>query len=302
MFCLETQDLSYTFREGEKVLQEVNIRVPEKSIYGFLGPNGAGKTTTMRLLLGILRKQQGRIAIFGKEFDSSRAEILQKTGSLIESPSFYGHLTAAENLRVFQKVYQCPPDRIDHVLRLVGLDYTGKKLASKFSLGMKQRLGIAIALLPDPQLLVLDEPTNGLDPNGMIEVRQLLTRLNKENGITIFISSHLLAEIEKLATHIGVINRGRLMFQGTLEELKRRQQESVSVIFNTSDNQRAQELLMAAGVETFRDSEVGGVRMAALTAENIAKLNRYLVEQGVDVYGIQHIKNDLEAIFMELIK
>ena len=152
-------------------MDDINLRVEFGSIYGFLGPNGAGKTTTLRLVLGLLKKQRGSIRVFGQKFDDDRVQILSRIGSLIESPSIYGHLTAAENLKLLQKIYQCPKARIAEVLELVGLANTGKKKAGQFSLGMKQRLSIAIALLHSPTLLILDEPTNGLDPNGIIEIR-----------------------------------------------------------------------------------------------------------------------------------
>jgi lantibiotic transport system ATP-binding protein len=223
MNCLETNNLGHKFSEKEMVLNDINLRVIKGRIYGFLGPNGAGKTTTLKLILGLLKKQQGEILIFGKSLDKDRIDILKNIGSLIESPSLYGHLTARENLNLLQKIYQCPEGRIQEVLNLVGLANTGNKKTSQFSLGMKQRLSIAIALLHNPLLLILDEPTNGLDPNGMIEIRELLIRLNEEQGITIIISSHLLAEIEKLVTYVGVINKGRMLFQGTLEELKSKQ-------------------------------------------------------------------------------
>jgi lantibiotic transport system ATP-binding protein len=218
--CLETSELSYRFSRNAIVLDKLDLRVPEGSIYGFLGPNGAGKTTTLRLLLGLLRKQQGHILFFGRPFEADRIAALRKVGSLIESPSVYGHLTAVENLAVWQKIYQCPWERIALVLHWVGLADTGRKKAGQFSLGMKQRLGIAIALLNDPSLLILDEPTNGLDPGGMIEIRELLQQLNRERGVTILLSSHLLSEMEKLVTHTGIIHRGRLLFQGSLDELR----------------------------------------------------------------------------------
>ena len=221
-YSLETTDLHYRFSRKAVVLDKIDLRVPEGSIYGFLGPNGAGKTTTLRLVLGLLRSQQGRILFFGKPFAGKRVDILKKVGSLIESPSVYGQLTAVENLSVWQKLYQCPKERIATVLQWVGLADTGRKKAGHFSLGMKQRLGIAIALLNDPALLVLDEPTNGLDPGGMKEVRELLQRLNRDQGVTILLSSHLLYEMEKLVTHTGIINKGRLLFQGPLDELKSR--------------------------------------------------------------------------------
>jgi len=218
-YCLETDGLSYRFAREVPVLSQVDLRVPTGSIYGFLGPNGAGKTTTLRLVLGLLRKQQGTIRIFGESFAANRISILRKLGSLIESPSLYSQLTAEENLRVWQKVYRCPEDRIGQVLQLTGLGDTGKKKAGRFSLGMKQRLGIAIALLNEPTLLILDEPTNGLDPEGIIEMRVLFRQLQSQ-GVTILISSHLLDEMERLIDYAGIIHKGRLLFQGTLEQLR----------------------------------------------------------------------------------
>lgn len=219
-YCLETKDLSHQYTADQPVLNRVNLRVPEGSIYGFLGPNGAGKTTTLKLALGLLKKQEGELFILGKSFETDRIDILRNVGSLIESPSIYAHLTAEENLRVFQKVYRCSTDRIGIVLKDTGLDKTGRKKAGQFSLGMKQRLAIAIALLNAPKLLILDEPTNGLDPAGIIAMRELLKSLNRERGVTILVSSHLLSEISKLVTYAGVIHQGRLVFQGTMADLQ----------------------------------------------------------------------------------
>lgn len=220
MYTIETHNLTHHFQRDEMALRNINLQVPTGSIYGFLGPNGAGKTTTLRLILGLLRRQEGTISVFGKPFGPNRVGILKNIGSLIESPSLYSHLSAAANLRIFQKIYGCPEQRIDEVLLLVGLTGTKNKKAGRFSLGMKQRLGIAIALLNDPALLILDEPTNGLDPGGMIEIRELLKKINREKGTTILVSSHLLVEIERLATDIGIIHKGHLLFQGTLAQLK----------------------------------------------------------------------------------
>ena len=299
MLSLQTIDLTHTFSSKETVLHNINLQVPKGSIYGFLGPNGAGKTTTLRLILGLLKKQYGSIFISDKSFDDHRVAILKDVGSLIESPSLYGHLTAIENLCVFQKIYQCPETRIQEVLNLVGLPNTGKKNVSQFSLGMKQRLGIAIAMLHNPSLLILDEPTNGLDPNGMIEIRELLQRLNQENGTTIVISSHLLAEIEKFVTHLGIIHQGKLMFQGTLEELKAKQQQLLSIVLETSDPEKAAQIVLETNVTpTLQESKI---ILPALSRNDIAKINAQLVHNGIDVYEIKAVKNDLESIFMDFI-
>lgn len=298
-YCIETNQLTHRFSPDDVVLSDINLHVEIGSIYGFLGPNGAGKTTTLRLALGLLEKQQGSISYFGLPFQANRISILKKIGSMIESPSLYGHLTAKENLRLLQKVYQCPTERIQHVLNLVGLPNTGSKKASQFSLGMKQRLSIAIALLHNPALLILDEPTNGLDPNGIIEVRELLKKLNQENGITILISSHLLAEIEKLVTHVGIINKGRLLFQGTLDDLKSKQQLSLSTVFETSDQEQTLKIMSDHNLSP--RVENGKIVLPSLSRETIAVLNRQLVANDVLVYEISIVKNDLESIFIDLI-
>ncbi len=297
-YCIQTNNLTHHFLQQE-VLHEINLNVETGSIYGFLGPNGAGKTTTLRLALGLLKKQRGAIYFFGLPFHENRISILKKIGSLIESPSLYGHLTAKENLSLLQKVYQCPKERIQHVLNLVGLPDTGNKKASQFSLGMKQRLSIAIALLHNPALLILDEPTNGLDPNGIIEVRELLKKLNQEDGITILISSHLLAEIEKLVTHVGIINQGRLLFQGTLDDLKNRQQLSLQTVFETSDQEKTLRLMSDHNLSP--RVENGKIILPSLARETIATLNQQLVANDVLVYEISVVKNDLESIFIDMI-
>src|SRR6218665_871206 len=186
MNLIETHQLHHEF-SNQVALHDINLKVPEGSIYGFLGANGAGKTTTLRLLLGLLKKQQGKITVFGKSMEHHRIEILRNTGSIIETPSVYEHLSAPENLRVLQKIYRCQDRRIQEVLELVGLEHTGKKNVKHFSLGMKQRLSIGIALLHKPALLILDEPTNGLDPNGILEIRNLLRHINTHDGVTVII-------------------------------------------------------------------------------------------------------------------
>lgn len=300
MSTIETNNLTYRFSPQETVLNQINLQVPEGSIYGFLGPNGAGKTTTIRLLVGLLKKQEGDIQVFGKDFHKNRVEILKNIGSLIESPSLYGHLTAQENLEIFQKVYQCSKGRIKEVLEIVGLANTGKKKAGKFSLGMKQRLSIAMALLHEPKLLILDEPTNGLDPNGIIEVRELLKKLNHELKITILISSHLLSEIEKLVTHVGIIHKGNILFQGTLDELHQKQSEKSSIGIESNQNEKVLSLLSSQGING--EVKNGQVIFPIQEKIKIASINKQLVNENIEVYQISTIKNDLESIFIDLVK
>ncbi len=298
MYCLETIGLFHRYPNGDSALEDINLQVPRGRIYGFLGPNGAGKTTTLRLVLGLLKLQRGAISVFGKRFDANRIEILRKLGALIEYPSLYAHLTASENLRLLQKIYRVPRSRIGEVLEQVGLPDTGRKKVNEFSLGMKQRLSIAIALLHKPSLLILDEPTNGLDPNGIVEMRDLLIRLNREEGITIVISSHLLAEIERLATHVGIIAHGKMMFQGTLSELRQKRQPAVTV--GTNDNLRALQIVSEGIPGTCIAG--GNIVLPAMSDRQIANVNRLLVESGLDVHSLNSGEDDLEAIFMDMVK
>lgn len=312
MYAVETSGLTYRFPRGfgssffnridelsEPVLNNVSLKVPQGSLYGFLGQNGAGKTTTLRLILGLLKKQQGIIRVLGKSFEHERIAILREIGSLIESPSLYGHLTATENLTIYQHIHHAPQSRIAEVLHLVGLPNTGAKKAGQFSLGMKQRLGLAIALLNKPSLLILDEPTNGLDPNGIIELRDLLKTLQREQGITILISSHLLSEIEKLVTHIGIINKGQLLFQGTLSELLNRREQSASIILHTSNAQVALRLIESMNITCKHEQQ--NLILPNLPNERIADIARNLVREDVSIYGISRNADDLETIFMNVV-
>lgn len=299
-YAISTNGLTHTFSDGSIVVNNIELRVPEGSIYGFLGPNGAGKTTTMRLITGLLSKQKGDINVLGKSLNTSRVEVMRSVGTMIESPSMYTHLTAKENLKALQLIYQCNPKRIEEVLHITGLENTGKKTTGKFSLGMKQRLGIAMALLHEPQLLILDEPTNGLDPNGMIEIRELLRSLHAQQGLTIFVSSHLLSEVEKLATHTGIIHQGKLQFQGSMDELRSAQQSELTTSIRTDDNQRAKEIINAQQ-RTAQESE-GKLMLSNLSTSDVIAINKILVENGIGVIEISNHKHDLESIFMNLIK
>jgi ABC-2 type transport system ATP-binding protein len=297
MNCIQTHQLTHRFASGEVAVNALELQVPEGAVYGFLGPNGAGKTTTLRLILGLLRKQEGDIAIFGESLQSHRESILKQIGSLIESPSIYAHLSAKENLRVFQLLYDCPKSRIDAVLHQVGLANTGSKKAGKFSLGMKQRLSLAIALLHQPKLLILDEPSNGLDPNGMIEMREMIKHLNQQEGISILVSSHILAEVEKMVTHLGVIHQGSLRFQGTAAELQALRHQA-GVRFDVSNTDALKAHWHEPDV-LFTSSNSFEIKNAA--PHRIAEINRMITRSDVDVYAIVPLKQDLESIFLHLI-
>ncbi|HMF73596.1 MAG TPA: ATP-binding cassette domain-containing protein [Flavitalea sp.] len=293
---IKTTGLSYHYSKDVQTLFDINLKVEKGSIYGFLGPNGSGKTTTLSLLLGLLNNQQGSIEIFGQHLHSNRTDILKKIGSLIEVPSLYAHLTAKENLEVYRPIYGASKPRIDEVLKIVGLEDTGKKTAKRFSLGMKQRLSIALALLPNPELLVLDEPSNGLDPGGIIELRQLIKKLNKTHGMTILISSHLLGEVEKMVSHVGIIYKGKMLFQGSLPELHLFQQKGSKLLVNTSDNELAIKLLQEHNPERTGDK----LSIAFQDLNQVASINKTLTKNDLDVYLLQPKENDLEQLFIDL--
>lgn len=301
MNSIDVRGLKYGYRKNEKILKGIDLAVPKGSIFGFLGKNGAGKTTTLRLILGLIKNQEGDIRVFGKKIDKSRIEILQNVGSLIESPSFYAHLSATENLIIVQRIYGCAKERIQEVLGLVGLSHVGKKKVAQFSLGMKQRLSIAIALIHNPELLILDEPTNGLDPNGIIEMRQLLKKLNEENGITIVVSSHLLAEIEKIITHLAIIDKGVVAFQGTYDELKKVKRKGLSVVIETANLVKSREIIESNNLGKPKEIE-GKLHLENLEKVDIALINRNLVENNVDVYQLKIQDQSLESIFINLTK
>jgi ABC-2 type transport system ATP-binding protein len=220
-YIIQTDSLNFQYSKYKKVLENISIHVPKGSIYGFLGPNGAGKSTTMRLLTGIIPEQGNAIKLFNQPLQDQLPMVFSKIGSLVESPALYLHLSGIDNLKYIAKLRNISEEKIHETLELVDLSRDGKRKAKQYSLGMKQRLAIAMALLSEPELLLLDEPVNGLDPNGIIDIRKLLIKLNKEKGVTIFVSSHLLSEIEKMCTHVGIINKGKLRFEGTMQELSK---------------------------------------------------------------------------------
>lgn len=216
---IETINLSK--KQGKKYrVQDVHLEIPEGCVYGFLGPNGAGKTTTMKLILGLIKPSDGDIYILNQKVTSKNRYAMNRlTGSLIESPSYYGHLTGQENLEIIARYKKVPASEITEVLEIVHLYEAKDQKVKQYSLGMKQRLGIAMALLGKPPIIILDEPTNGLDPAGIHEIRELIKSLPEKYNITVLVSSHLLSEIEQMADYVGIINHGRFIYQGPMKEL-----------------------------------------------------------------------------------
>ncbi|WP_074406428.1 MULTISPECIES: ABC transporter ATP-binding protein [Aquimarina] len=297
---VQTEKLNFSYSKSKKDIDSLDLEVPKGSIYGFLGPNGSGKTTTIRLLLGLLNKNSGNIRVFEKPFANHRIDTLSKIGALIENPSLYNHLSAKQNLRIASTYREnIKKDRIDEVLETVNLLHVKNKKVKTFSLGMKQRLGLAIALLSKPELLILDEPTNGLDPKGIIEMRELIKKLNKD-GITIFISSHLLSEIEKTCTHVGIIREGKMLFQDTVKALTDSQSDQLRIELETDDKHRTYDQLIQMGFEIKKiEHEEHLLSVSVKEKSQIPVLVDSLQKNNIGIYQVT-IKNNLEELFLNL--
>ena len=296
MNIIETHDLCKQYGNALRVAH-LDLDVPEGSVYGFLGPNGAGKSTTLKMILGLVRPTAGDIRVLGKKMDGgSRLAVLRQVGSLIESPSYYGHLTGEENLRIVQTLRGVPEKNIREVLQIVRLDGQRGKRVAHYSLGMKQRLGLAAALLGYPKLLILDEPTNGLDPAGIQEMRELICSLPERFGMTVVVSSHLLSEIDQMADHVAIIREGELVFQDTLEALHGRSRHHLAL--RTTNNAVARSLLAQRDIRC--TEEEGYLILPILSDEIAAQLTRFLAENRLGVIRLEERQKSLEDIFLEL--
>ena len=296
MNIIETHDLCKQYGNALRVAH-LDLDVPEGSIYGFLGPNGAGKSTTLKMILGLVRPTAGDIRVLGKKMDGgNRLAVLRQVGSLIESPSYYGHLTGEENLRIVQALRGGPEKNIREVLQIVRLDGQRGKRVAHYSLGMKQRLGLAAALLGYPKLLILDEPTNGLDPAGIQEMRELICSLPERFGMTVVVSSHLLSEIDQMADHVAIIREGELVFQDTLEALHGRSRHHLAL--RTTNNAVARAILQEKSVPC--QEEGGYLILPILSDEIAAQLTRLLAERRLGVIRLEERQKSLEDIFLEL--
>lgn len=296
-FVIETRGLTKTYK-GKAAVDQLDLCIPKGEIYGFLGPNGAGKTTTIRMLLGLIRPTSGSVHIFGRSLRSDRLSILRKVGSLVEYPSYYGHLNAIENLEAIRRILGAPKSRIAEVLEIVSLTKDAGRAVKGYSLGMKQRLGIAAALLGAPELLILDEPTNGLDPAGIHEVRELIKRMPEEHGITVLVSSHLLSEVEQMAGSVGIISQGRMVFQDTIQHLK--EQSSGSIQLSVSEPEAALWLAKEEGFAAQAGPE-GVLTLQGISDKQVAFLIRRLVENHHEVYRAEEKRKSLEDIFMQIV-
>jgi ABC-2 type transport system ATP-binding protein len=290
--AIATTELTRIHPGGQGV-RNLELCVPEQAVYAFLGPNGAGKTTTIRLLLGLAKPDRGRIEIGGIDLAADRRRALRGVGAMVESPSLYPHLTGTENLEATRSLLAAPRERVAEVLRIVGLEDAGSRLVSAYSLGMRQRLAIAQALLGRPGLLILDEPSNGLDPAGMADMRALIATMVREHGVTVLLSSHLLDDVEKIATHVGLLHRGQLVAQGEIGTL-RAERLRVECI----DPAAGARALSAAGHQAIPAGD-GGLAIDATRAQAPA-INRVLVAAGIDVFRLASDRGRLEELFSDM--
>ena len=290
---IAVQDLEKSFGPVQAV-RGLNLKVKRGQIYGFLGPNGAGKTTTIRMLLGLIRPSAGEFTILGADLKTERTRVLSRIGAIIESPSAYAHLTGRENLEITRQMLHAPKRNIATLLELVGLQDAADRPVRGYSLGMQGRLSLAAALLNDPELLILDEPTNGLDPAGIREVRDLI-RSFPARGMTVLISSHLLGEIEQIVTHVGIIAQGQVRFEGSIEALRSRAMPQI--IIETDQPERALALLR----QSHPEAQLRNGRLEVATpASHAADLACKLVLEGLELHRLEPTQASLEQLFLAL--
>lgn len=297
MAVIKVENISKNFGTL-KAVDNLSFEVEAGQVFGFLGQNGSGKSTTIRMLLSLIHPSSGSIELFGKSIQKNRASILEQVGAIIERPDLYPYLTATEHLQLFAKVrkQKVAAINITKTLEQVGLSHRSQDKVQTFSLGMKQRLGIAIALVHNPSLIILDEPTNGLDPQGIADIRSLIQYLAKEEGKTVFVSSHLLSEIEQVANQILIIHQGKKMVEGVTKELLDPEKRIVQI--KTIDDAKALATIVAGGFSQYLLSRKEGIFLKLPTTA-IPMLNESLVQSGISVLGIE-TKNSLEDYFLQI--
>ena len=297
---LQINNLQKEFKDTQ-VVNLSSLSVQQGEIYGFLGPNGAGKTTTMKMILSLISRTAGEIEVFGQSIGTDK-QYLNQIGSMIEEPSYYPNLTGYENLLVFQKILGFDKKNIQEILKIVGLDQpkNKKKLVKDYSLGMKQRLALAFALVKKPRLLILDEPTNGLDPAGIHEIRELIIKLAKEQGITVFISTHILSEVEHIADRVGIINHGQLVYEGEIRKIQSNKWLEVRGDFRGRREAISQVLFdyPCKMLEIQEDK----LKLTNLADQQISSLLRDLIVEKVPIYEVKQEQETLESIFLNLTK
>lgn len=295
---IEINSLTKDFNKLRAV-NNLNLSVYKGDVFGFLGPNGAGKSTTIRMLLSLVRQTSGTINLFGKSLDSDRKNILSRIGAIVEKPDFYGYLTAYKNLEILGKLSgkEITQKQIMQILELVGLDNRFDSKVKTFSHGMKQRLGLAQSLLHDPELIILDEPTTGLDPQGMKEIRDLILHLSKEKEKTIFLSSHILHEVELVANRMIIINKGTTKVEGNVKDLL--DAKKLKVTFEIDDEQKVKDLILNSGWKDKFEMNTKTVFVFSLESQEVSQLNKYLVENNISVSAVIP-KRSLEDYFLKI--
>lgn len=297
---LQIKNLQKEFKDT-RVVNLSSLSVQQGEIYGFLGPNGAGKTTTMKMILSLISRTAGEIEVFGQPIGTDK-QYLNQIGSMIEEPSYYPNLTGYENLLVFQKILGFDKKNIQETLKIVGLDQpkNKKKLVKDYSLGMKQRLALAFALVKKPRLLILDEPTNGLDPAGIHEIRELIIKLAKEQGITVFISTHILSEVEHIADRVGIINHGQLVYEGEIRKIQSNKWLEVRGDFR-GRREAISQVLFGYPCKILEIQE-DKLKLTNLADQQISSLLRDLIVEKVPIYEVKQEQETLESIFLNLTK
>lgn len=296
---IHVNNINYSYQKGEQVLSDLSFSIPENSIFGFLGRNGSGKTTMIRILLNLCSPQSGNVFINNQLVSTKSYAQFSSIGALIEEPSCYTQLTGRENLKLLADYYHVSDERIDEVLTLIRLYDVQHKKVKKYSLGMKQRLGIGQAILHDPQIVILDEPTNGLDPQGMLEIRELLRSL-KQQGKTIFLSSHLLSEIEKVCDHVCIIEKGKKQFSGKVSELQEYISKNITYTIKCGDTKKAATLIKQ---ECSIIPEIESAKELRINVDNnfdVSYIPKTLISNGIELYELSQIKNSLEELFIKI--
>lgn len=297
MSVIKVHELSKNFGTL-KAVDQISFQVEAGQVYGFLGQNGSGKSTTIRMLLSLIFPTSGSIEIFDKPLVQNRSKILEQVGAVIERPDLYPYLTAKEHLRLFANLSKNPiqKERIEYILNLIGLSHRSTDRVQTYSLGMKQRLGIGVALLHDPALIILDEPTNGLDPQGIADIRHLIQSLSKDQGKTVLVSSHLLNEVEQIATHMLIIHKGKKMAEGSINSLL--DPNKTIVQMKTEDDAFAKSVLMNSSYKEQLLDRKGSIFLQ-LPQTSIPVFNQFIVNAGIRLFSLES-KNSLEDYFLEL--
>lgn len=293
---LETHNLTKEYN-GRKAIDDLNITMYEGDIYGFLGPNGAGKSTTMKTILGLVKPTSGNIIINGYDVTKDREKAISKIGAMVEAPSFYGGLSGYKNLVLMTNLYGIPPKRADEVLEMVDMTYAKDKNVSEYSLGMKQRLGIARAFLNSPDTVILDEPTNGLDPQGIKEIRELIQKLSKKYNVSFLISSHILSEIQAICNRIGIIQKGKLKVEGYVSDLLNADEETIEI--HTREKEKTTRIIknmnIGCKIQNFED----GIKITVKKG-NFQNINKLLINNNIVMENISCKSSSLEDYFLNV--